>query len=51
MAYTPDQAMNALAPLGGKVLRSSLSEDAEKEIQAHLDAQKQAEAQEAPTEG
>jgi uncharacterized membrane protein len=39
---TPDKALNALAPLGGELLRTSLSEDAEKEIQAALDAQKQA---------
>ncbi len=44
---TPDKAMAALAPLGGEVLRTSMSDEAEKEIQAHLDAQKQAEAQEA----
>lgn len=44
---TPDKALAALSPLGGEDLRSSLSEDAEKEIQAHLDAQKAAEAQEA----
>ena len=43
---TPDKALKALEPLGGEVLRSSLSEDAEKEIQAHLDAQGKAEAAE-----
>ncbi len=37
---TPDKAMAALAPLGGELLRTSLSEDAEKEIQHALDAQK-----------
>jgi uncharacterized membrane protein len=36
---TPDKALAALAPLGGEVLRTSLSEDAEKEIQHALDAQ------------
>jgi uncharacterized membrane protein len=39
---TPDKAQAALAPLGGTVLRTSLSEDAEKEIQHALDAEKQA---------
>ena len=38
---TPDKAMAALAPLGGEVLRTSMTEDAEKEIQLALDAQKQ----------
>ena len=38
---TPDKAMAALAPLGGELLRTSLSEDAEKEIQHALDADKQ----------
>ena len=38
---TPDKALAALAPLGGEVLRTSLSEDAEKEIQHALDAQGQ----------
>lgn len=38
---TPDKALAALGPLGGEVLRSSLSEDAEKEIQLTLDAKKQ----------
>jgi uncharacterized membrane protein len=42
---TPDKALAALAPLGGEVLRTSLSEDAEKEIQAALDNQKKAEAE------
>ncbi len=46
---TPDKALAALAPLGGEVLKTSLSEDAEKEIQHALDAQKQADAAEAPT--
>jgi uncharacterized membrane protein len=35
---TPDKALAALAPLGGELLRTSLSEDAEKEIQHALDA-------------
>lgn len=38
---TPDKARAALAPLGGTVLKTSLSEDAEKEIQHALDAEKQ----------
>lgn len=38
---TPDKALAALAPLGGELLRTSLSEDAEKEIQHALDAQGQ----------
>jgi uncharacterized membrane protein len=38
---TPDKAMAALAPLGGTVLRTSLSEEAEQEIQHALDAKKQ----------
>ena len=42
---TPDKALAALQPLGGEVLRTSLSEDAEKEIQAALDAQQKADAQ------
>jgi uncharacterized membrane protein len=37
---TADKALDALAPLGGEVLRTSLSEDAEKEMQAQLDAAK-----------
>ena len=41
---TPDKAMAALAPLGGEVLRTSLSEDAEKELQHSLDAQGQPDA-------
>ena len=46
---TPDKALNALAPLGGTVLRTSLTEDAEKEIQHALDAQgPAADAAEAP---
>jgi uncharacterized membrane protein len=36
---TPDKALAALAPFGGELLRTSLSEDAEKEIQHALDAQ------------
>jgi uncharacterized membrane protein len=39
---TPDKAMDALAPLGGTVLRTSLSEEAEQEIQHALAADKQA---------
>ncbi len=39
---TPDKALNALAPLGGDVLRTSLSEEAEQEIQHALDAKGQA---------
>lgn len=39
---TPDKTMAALAPLGGTVLRTSLSDDAEKEIQHSLDAEKAA---------
>ena len=39
---TPDKSMAALAPLGGTVLRTSLSDDAEKEIQHALDAEKAA---------
>ena len=37
---TPDKALAALAPLGGELLRTSLSEGAEKEIQHALDAQR-----------
>jgi uncharacterized membrane protein len=36
--FTPDKAIAALAPLGGELLRTSLSEDAEKEIQHALEA-------------
>jgi len=35
---TPDKARAALSPFGGQLLRTSLSEDAEKEIQLALDA-------------
>jgi uncharacterized membrane protein len=35
---TPDKAIAALAPLGGELLRTALSEDAEREIQHGLDA-------------
>ena len=35
---TPDKALAALSPLGGQLLRSSLTEDAEKEVQLALDA-------------
>lgn len=38
---TPDKAMAALSPLGGDVLRTSLSEDAEQEVQLALKAKKQ----------
>lgn len=44
---TPDKALAALAPLGGELLRTSLSEDAEKEIQHALDARGKAEEAEA----
>jgi len=44
---TPDKALAALAPLGGTLLRTSLSEDAEKEIQHALDAQGKADEAEA----
>ena len=40
---TPDKALAALAPLGGELLRTSLSEDAEQEIQHALDARGKAE--------
>jgi len=33
---TPDKAVEAMAPFGGKVLKSSLSKDAEKELQEAL---------------
>src|SRR3954470_15974920 len=33
---TPDKAVDGLAPFGGTVLKSSLSKDAEKELQAAL---------------
>ena len=46
---TPDKALDALAPLGGELLRTSLSEDAEKEIQHALDAQRKADEAEAQT--
>lgn len=36
---TPDKALAALSPLGGELLRTSLSEEAELEIQHALDAQ------------
>ena len=35
---TPDRALDGLAPLGGQVLRTSLSREAEDEIQKALDA-------------
>ena len=41
---TPDKALAALAPLGGEVLRTSLSEEAEQEIQHALDARGTADA-------
>ena len=57
---TPDKALAALKPLGGELLRTSLSEDAEKEIQAALDqkqstpqveaASEDAPAQDAPSQ-
>ena len=37
---TPDKALAALSPLGGTLLRTSLSDDAEKEVQLALDAKK-----------
>jgi uncharacterized membrane protein len=42
---TPDKALAALQPLGGTVLRTSLSEEAEQEIQHALEADRQAAAQ------
>ncbi|GAA1240444.1 MULTISPECIES: DUF1269 domain-containing protein [Oryzihumus] len=36
---TPDKAVEAMAPFGGKVLKSSLSKDAEKELQEALHGQ------------
>jgi uncharacterized membrane protein len=33
---TPDKAVDALAPLGGTVLKSSLSKEAERELQEAL---------------
>ncbi|HZC53620.1 MAG TPA: DUF1269 domain-containing protein [Mycobacterium sp.] len=36
---TPDKAIDALAPFGGTVLKSSLSKDVEKELQAELNSQ------------
>ncbi len=33
---TPDKALDALAPLGGEVLRTSLSDEAEKELEEAL---------------
>ena len=36
---TPDKAMEGLAPFGGTVLKTSLSEAAEQELQQHLDQQ------------
>jgi uncharacterized membrane protein len=41
---TPAKALAALAPHGGTVLKTSLSEDSEQEIQHALDAEKQHEA-------
>ncbi len=35
---TPDKTLDALAPLGGTVLRTSLSAEAEQQMQAALDA-------------
>lgn len=48
---TPDKALAALQPLGGELLRTSLSEDAEREIQQALDDQQQAAAAEAQAQG
>ena len=39
---TPDRALEGLAPFGGQVLRTSLSREAEEEIQKALDAAQQA---------
>lgn len=33
---TPDKAMEALSQFGGKVIKTSMSRDAEREIQEHL---------------
>jgi uncharacterized membrane protein len=41
---TPDKAVEALSRFGGKVLKSSLSKDAERELQAELGGQKAGEA-------
>jgi uncharacterized membrane protein len=41
---TPDKAVEALSRFGGKVLKSSLSKDAERELQEELGGQKPAEA-------
>jgi uncharacterized membrane protein len=41
---TPDKAVEALSRFGGKVLKSSLSKDAERELQAELGGQNAAEA-------
>jgi uncharacterized membrane protein len=40
--WTEDKALEALAPLGGEVLKTSLSEEATKEINAALEADKAA---------
>jgi uncharacterized membrane protein len=49
---TPDKATAALAPLGGEVLRTSLSEEAEVELQHALNAQKEADkTEEAEAQG
>ena len=37
---TPDKALEQLAPLGGELLRTSLSEDAEKEFEAAVEKAK-----------
>jgi uncharacterized membrane protein len=41
---TPDKAVEALSRFGGKVLKSSLSKDAERELQEELGGQKPTEA-------
>jgi uncharacterized membrane protein len=42
LKWTEDKALAALAPLGGEVLKTSLSEEATKEINAVLEADKAA---------
>ena len=47
--WTEDKALAALAPLGGEVLKTSLSEEATNEINAALEADKTAGTSAAPT--
>ena len=47
-SWTEDKALAALAPLGGEVLKTSLSEEATKEINAALEADKAGGAPVAP---